>query len=393
MKQMKIALVIEYLDETRGGAETSTAQFARHLGAMGCRVTVFTRSSPANTTGVDCRLVPAASWFRYRRTLKFSRAVDAMLVDHDFDLVHAITPCMTADVYEPRGGTVPETVARNLALQPPGFRRALKQFANRFNLKQQSMLKLERRLLTRNPPPVVIALSDYVCRQLRDHYNLDSSCIRKIFNGVDAAEVSAAQHDEYRRRIRDQFGIADSDVVALLVGHNFKLKGVAPWITALHRIVEGQSIPIHTLIAGKSNPRPYHRLARRLGVADRVHFAGPVSPIEPFYHAADVLVHPTYYDPCSRTVLEAMLHGLPCVTTRFNGAAEIIENGVTGRILDTPDDIKSLAESVVDLLQPHYRANLQNRRPQLVRQLSMKRHAEEVFHLYQELLSGCARTK
>ena len=42
------------------------------------------------------------------------------------------------------------------------------------------------------------------------------------------------------------------------------------------------------------------------------------------YFAADFLVHPTFYDPCSLVVLEALACGLPVITTRANGASELL---------------------------------------------------------------------
>ena len=43
----------------------------------------------------------------------------------------------------------------------------------------------------------------------------------------------------------------------------------------------------------------------------------------PYYAAADLYVHPTFYDPCSLVVLEAAACGLPIITSRYNGAAEL----------------------------------------------------------------------
>jgi UDP-glucose:(heptosyl)LPS alpha-1,3-glucosyltransferase len=107
--------------------------------------------------------------------------------------------------------------------------------------------------------------------------------------------------------------------------------------------------------------------------------------MEPYYSAADLLVHPTYYDPCSRVVLEALLWGLPCVTTRFNGAAEVLEDGITGRVIADPDDTAALAAAAAEASAASYRQALAERQPRLRHDLSAARHAAEVIRLYESV--------
>ena len=70
---------------------------------------------------------------------------------------------------------------------------------------------------------------------------------------------------------------------------------------------------------------------------------GPIDNPVPYYAAADVFVLPTFYDPCSLSVSEAAASGLPSVTTRFNGAAELLTEGVDGFVISDPADDAELA--------------------------------------------------
>ena len=58
-----------------------------------------------------------------------------------------------------------------------------------------------------------------------------------------------------------------------------------------------------------------------------------------FMTGADVLVHPTYFDSFGMVVLEAMAHGLPVIATRVYAIPEMIEDGVSGTLLDPPVSI------------------------------------------------------
>jgi len=388
---MKVALVIERVETWRGGAETSTMQFAGHLARLGCEVHVVTGSYMPSTP--DVRIVPVrvGRVFKGWRTGLFAHRAARYVREAGYDIVHAITPCPAADIYQPRGGTVPEMLARNLAVYATPGRRWAKHMAQRLRLKYHVLERLERRLLSRRPPPIVIAISDYVTDQLRRHYRFDPAFIRKIFNGVDPDQAGDDQRRSDRASVRRQYGLTQADLVLLCVAHNFKLKGVARAIEALRVAVHGEQ-PTHPdrgrlmlVIVGRDNPTRYARLANQLGVNNRVIFAGATDRPLAFFHAADILIHPTYYDPCSRVVLEALAAGLPVITTRFNGAAERIEDGRHGYVVDSPDDVTSIAARIRALSDAQHRLNCAHNARAAVAGISMRDHARHAYELYREL--------
>ena len=126
--------------------------------------------------------------------------------------------------------------------------------------------------------------------------------------------------------MRRRLGIDPETVLLLMVATNFQLKGMATLLRTLGRL-RGRRLPVRLLVVGGKRLGPWRRKAARLGLAAAVQFVGPVEDIVPYYAAADVYVHPTIYDTCSLVVLEAAACGLPVVTTRCNGAAELFHDG------------------------------------------------------------------
>ena len=104
------------------------------------------------------------------------------------------------------------------------------------------------------------------------------------------------------------------------------------------------------LVVGGKRPAPWRRLAARLGVAAAVRFTEPVEDLVPYYAAADVYAHPTIYDTCSLVVLEAAACGLPVVTTRCNGAAELFHDGRDIVLAADPADDEHFAAGAQGLL-------------------------------------------
>lgn len=383
---LRIALVSEWLDGWRGGAETSTLQFLHHLLRNGVEAHVFTRSRPSPTPTLHVHTVSGAAMSRTRQSLTFARRVERLLRERSFDIVHAITPCRGADVYQPRGGTVAESVARNLALRKSEAGRWLKRYANYFNVKQRYGLGVERRLFADPKGPMIVAISRYVAEQLKRHYGLTDVRIRLVYNAVNPDAATPEQRAEDRMRIRRDYGVEEADCLVVQVAHNFRLKGVQHWMEALARLVRGGG-RFRSLVIGKGESDQWHRLAVRWGVEQYLTFTGPTDRVAAFLHAADVLVHPTYYDPCSRVVLEGMCTGLPCVTTKWDGASEVIQDGLNGYVLDEPGDVESLAERVNTLSDPLIRGRLGRAATESAEFLTMSRHVRQILEVYYELLA------
>ncbi len=383
---MKIGLIVEWLDAGRGGAETSAGEFINELVARDVQVELFTRSEQATKPGVVAHTYASRAPSRAGRTLKYLNAAERWLRQARCDLIHTLIPCDGADIYQPRGGLLPETIARTLASRPPGLARWWKRLNLATNRRQRLLLHRERAWLTGPRKPMVIAISEYVFRQLRDHYDYPETHIRHILNGANIEAVDGKSQAAARLRVRRGLGLSREDFLALQVCHNFRLKGVGAAVRAVARAREFHGSPVTLVVAGKGNRRPYGKLAGRLGVSEHIIFTGPVESVTDLMHAADVLLHPTYYDPCSRVVLEALGLGVPVISTRFDGASEIIEEGKSGFVANSPEAIGELAGYLGVLSQNHAE---RKENPALVamrRRVSMWRHAEEVWALYRRLV-------
>ncbi len=424
---MKIAVVTEWLDTWRGGAETSTRLFLQHLMESGAELHVYTRSAaeespsptptpsakpkpsevassaststlastsrPDTIDGLVIHTVSAEGMSRTGKTAAFARAVESQLQSGGFDIVHAITPCRNANIYQPRGGTVAESVERNIALRESGSAQSLKRYANRFNFKQQYMLQLEREIFSADSPTTVVAISDYVVRQLKNHYALPDARICKIYNGVNGDDTPADVRAENRQAIRAEFGVGDDELLVLSVAHNFRLKGVHRWMEALGLLVGRDTGKVRALVVGRGDAATLARMAGNLRIAKALTFVGASDRVRAFYHAADVMVHPTYYDPCSRVVLEAMVSGLPVITTKWDGSAEMIRDGESGFVLDNPANAEGMAGCVEKLRDKELRQRMGKEAATIAEQVSMARHAGEMMKLYERIAGGEGATR
>lgn len=180
----------------------------------------------------------------------------------------------------------------------------------------------------------VVAVSDMVRRELMDS-GVAPEKLQVIFNGVDLDEFVPGPAD------RASLGLPEDVPVALFVGDlRSPIKNLDTLLRALVLVPA-----VHLVVVGRLEGSPFPALARRLGVADRVHFLGFRRDVARLMRAADLFVLPSRRDSCPLVLLEAMASGLPIITTRTVGTAALVE-GSCGIVFKNPDDRHALADTL-----------------------------------------------
>lgn len=389
----KIAIIIERADITLGGAERSVIELADALSQTGLEVDVLAATGRSNSEHVHvlCGAAPSG------RT-SFSTFADALkkhLSQNQYSLVHSTLPFDFADVYQPRGGAYAESILRNADSYQNKFLTSYKKLTAFANLRRTILLRAERALCRTPDGPTIVALSEYVARQFEQHYAADSQRIVVIPNGVKTDKpVDTQEADKLRNRIFSKLGLKNSDnpVLFLFAANNFRLKGLNPLIKAMHLAITQLNTKrtAYLVVAGKDRTEKYRRIAKKLDpLLDRkIIFLGPVGQIQNLLSIINVAVLPTFYDPASRFVLEAIAAGKPVITTRFNGATDLFVHNRHGKILDAPDDIPALAEAIA------YFTDTENIKKaaqaidadNLREKVSISRTAEQLSPLYESIL-------
>jgi UDP-glucose:(heptosyl)LPS alpha-1,3-glucosyltransferase len=195
----------------------------------------------------------------------------------------------------------------------------------------------------------VIAISKTVARDLVQWHGVAPERIEVIYNGVNCELFTPQNRTALRDDTRRRLGIPSDRICALFVANEFRRKGLS---TAIEAIADLDLRDIELLVVGRDDPAAYAKLARGLGVSDRVAFAGAQSDLRPYYAAADIFVLPTRHDAFGLVITEAMAAGLPVIVSAEAGASELITHGDDGYVLVDPRSADALAASLKELLDP-----------------------------------------
>jgi glycosyltransferase involved in cell wall biosynthesis len=247
-------------------------------------------------------------------------------------------------------------------------------------------------------PPVyraagaVIAVSEAMARSIRRFHGVAAPRLHVVPNSVDTAAF--ALDPAARAAVRAAHGLGEGAVVLLTLSMLTAQKGHDLAIEALARLRPSRP-PLALLVVGGGPERAaLEALARRRGVADAVHFAGPVDQrrAAAYHGAADVFLFPTRrVEGVSAVILEAMAAGRPVVATRIGGTSEAVVDGQTGYLV-AADDVEMLSERVGMLADSvPLRAELGARgRERVEARFGVRMHAERFAAIASALVHGAS---
>ena len=168
--------------------------------------------------------------------------------------------------------------------------------------------------------------------------------------------------------------MTDNDFVVLFVGSGFERKGVKYLIDAVKSI----SKPVSLMIVGKGSAMRFEKMSGN----QKIIFSGPQKDVYKYYAAADIFVFPTIYEPFGNVHLEALASGLPVITTKKSGAAEIIENGKHGFVVEKPENIGEIAERIKYLMDTNILERMSVEARKIAETFSFENHIKKMMKLY-----------
>ncbi len=242
---------------------------------------------------------------------------------------------------------------------------------------------MEKKLFASPWLRVVICNSKMVRDEIKTRFGLPDERLPVIYNAVDSVAFHPGLR-EFRERLRTRYKIAADATVFLLVGSGYERKGVATAIAALAELPE----PAHLMVIGREKRiGRYKRLARALGVRERITFLGPQMDVKPYLGTADVFVLPTLYDPFPNAALEALACALPVVTSTKSGAAELVEEYDAGLVCESRD-VSALAAHMRTLLNAETRSRMGANARRAIEKLTPSAMTLKLVLLYKELLEA-----
>ncbi|MES2307736.1 MAG: glycosyltransferase family 4 protein [Verrucomicrobiota bacterium] len=336
MRLMKIALIRRRFSPT-GGAERYLERLAEELQKQNVQVELWCENWNNPTSSIkNIRTVHS------RNPWEFSEKIQQL--KKEVDLRFALDRVPGVEVYR-AGDGLHCSWLKNRELYSP----FLGKIQNSIRFKNRTMLQLDQAIYTHPDLKLVIANSAMVAKEIEETYHFPSQKIAIVHNGIPTHQFQNGDRTVGRRIMYT----SPQDYVILLVGAGKERKG--------HRFLK------------EAHSKMSHEA--RLWIIDYP----PSTPIQNIYAGADLFVLPTLYDPFSNVILEALTAGKPVITTRHNGAHEVIQTGVHGWILDRANDVDRLRQHLDALADPEIRRPFAEAARQLGSQFTIEKNVRETL--------------
>ena len=330
-----------------GGTERMLYGLAQGLGARGHEIDVLCASyDPDLVAGVGVRLRPllARGPSSFLRTLALFAAARVAVRGAGYDLVVHFGRTGPGDVYRSGGGCHRRWL--QLCSDTRGLWHRVGLF---FSLRHRFLLWHERAAL-RQPGNVVVP-SEQARGDLIDAYGAKAERVMVLSNGVDLQRFHPRRREELLCSQRAALGLAPEDRVLLFIGSDYWRKGLDRVLAAVSVLAE-QGESVRLLVAGGDRRQAsYADLATRLGLGGQVMFLGQVKRPEELYAVADLFVLPTRYDPFANVTLEALASGVPVLTSKVNGAVDLMPTSAGVTILADGCGAESTAAKISAMIE------------------------------------------
>ena len=208
----------------------------------------------------------------------------------------------------------------------------------------------EKAVFSRDSRTEILSLSEREKTVYQQYYGTPEERFHLLPPTLDLDRKPIADRDRERAKLRDELGVASSQLLMLFIGSGFKTKGLDRALLALARLPQSLSEKTRLVVVGQDQPGPYQRLAHKLGISSKVQFVGGRTDIPQLLAAGDLLVHPAYMENTGTILLEAIAAGLPVIATDVCGYAGHILKAQAGKVLPSPFDQHLLDQELASAL-------------------------------------------
>ncbi|MFH1563254.1 MAG: glycosyltransferase family 4 protein [Nitrospirota bacterium] len=304
----------------------------------------------------------------------------------DFDIVHTQGDCFVPfDVY------TTQSCHKAAVKKARKLNRGILNFLKNTRLNPLNLFVLANEKFIFKPGNLgnyrkLIAVSFITKKEIMNEYNVPDEDFVIIPHGVNLVEFNIKDKQVFRNNIRRKHGLSDDEITILFVAHEFKRKGLKYLIEALPLVTNDK---VKILVVGSGNERNFVELAKRLEIKERVIFAGHSPKVEKYFACADIFCFPTLDEPFGLVIIEALACGLPTITSKIAGAAELMQDGKDGLLLDDPTSPEEIATKINLLVNnKELREKMSKEAQNTASKYSWQEIAKRTLEVYKEIVKS-----
>jgi UDP-glucose:(heptosyl)LPS alpha-1,3-glucosyltransferase len=322
-----------------GGLQRDFLRIARTALQRGHQVDVYTMAwEGEQEPGLGITILPASGFRNHTRREDFVRQVQPHLAAGQYDLVVGFNKMPGLDVY----------YAADTCYQAKAHQQ--RSFWYRLTHRYRRTKAFEAAVFSPSKSVDILLISAMQQSEFMHYYQTPAERFHLLPPGIDRDRKRPMNATDLRLKLRREFHLNEDQLLILMVGSGFKTKGLDRALSAVAALPDQLRSRCRLFVIGKDKATAFQRQASQLGIADQVQFLGGRSDVPHFLLAADLLIHPAYNENTGTVLLEALVAGLPVLTTDVCGYAGYIEAAKAGRVIKSPFQQTALNEALRTML-------------------------------------------
>lgn len=200
--------------------------------------------------------------------------------------------------------------------------------------------------------------------------------------GIETSQIASVV--SRRDELLKELGLNDPVLLLISIGELNRNKNHKIILEAL-RMIKNQKI--HYLVCGTGSEKErLIEIAEKYGIKNNIHFLGYRSDVHQLLKSCDVFIQSSYREGLSRSIMEAMSAGLPCVVSKIRGNVDLIKEG-EGGFFCKPDDSDCFAHSINKLANDtELRKTMGTSNLKAIQKFDVENVKEEIRKVYKEVL-------
>lgn len=324
MRNMKIAFSI-FKYYPFGGLERDFLRIAKACQQRGHQIIVYTmRWQGEIPSGFQIRLIEIKAFSNHQKSIKFADALPKFIQQDNPDVVVGFNRTPHLDIY--------------FAGDPCYQAQAIKKHGSwyQFSPRYRAYAFLEKAVFAKSAHTEILLLTPKAQQDFIHYYQTPMTRFHLMPPGVAPDRYLPENHAQLRNDLRNEFNITDNQFLILMIGSDFKRKGVDRALHAIASLPSALKQQAKLIIIGDGQANSLLKLTHQLANQNNVIFLGGRQDVMRFLVGADLLLHPAYQETAGMVLLEAVVSRLPVLVTANCGYAPYIEKAQAGELIAEP---------------------------------------------------------
>jgi len=328
-----------------GGLQRDFLKIALSCQQQGHQIRVYTLGWQGDVpVGVNVMIVPVSAITNHSLYERFSDWVQENLSLDPVDVVVGINKMPGLDVYYAADSCYEEKA------------NSQRSWIYRLLPRYRHFSRYEKAVFGRASKTQILMISKVQKPFFDRHYQTQEGRIQFLPPGISRDRVAPDDVAQRRRVKRAELGLNDDEKMLLMVGSGFVKKGLARALYSVRALPRVERRKVRFFVIGEDNPVRFKHLIFLLGITQNVTILSGQDDIPDFMFAADLLILPALDEAAGIVLLEAVVAGLPVLTTENCGYAHYITDSDMGAVIPMPFEQKVLNKKLGSMLRDKNRS-------------------------------------